>query len=280
MGYCSGSFFSKVLEMDTQIGVILPQDSRKHNGVEDIKEHIIPRAVPKTIIMLHGLGDNYLAWATRTSILRYAEEYDVAVLMPEVARSFYQDMELGRDYFKYITDELPELASRLFHISVEPEDLMIAGLSMGGYGALRCGLTYPERYCGVGVFSSAHDIERLYMKNGFEGTSFAPKELNKDRIAMWGNSEHVPENANIYQLLEHYKKAVKKPKLYVGCGTEDFLYDDYTKLLKTLDEYEISYASTELPGIHEWAVWDRLVQRALDYFVRGTIPEKKLKDFY
>lgn len=280
MGYLSGSFFSKTLEMDTQLGVILPQDSRKHHGYETIKDRIIPSEVPKTIIMLHGLGDNYLAWATRTSILRYAEEYDVAVLMPEVTRSFYQDMKYGRDYFRYITEELPELASSLFHISVEPEDLMIAGLSMGGYGALRCGLTYPERYCGVGVFSSAHDIERLYMRKGFEGTSFAQAEIEKDKVSMWGNEEHIPENSNIYHLLESYEKKQRKPKFYLGCGTEDFLYEDYKDLLKIFDAHKIPYESTEMPGIHEWAVWDRLIQRALDYFVRGTIPEKKLKDFY
>ena len=275
MGFYSGAFFSRTLEMDTQLGVILPQDSRKHHGFEQIKEGVIPRATPKTLILLHGLGDNFLVWESRTSILRYAEEYDVAVLMPEVQRSFYQDMKEGRNYFKYITEELPEYAASVFNISVAPEDLMIAGLSMGGYGALRCGLTYPEKYSGVGVFSSAWNIEKLYLGNGFDNTSFDKSELLKDRTALWGDKPVIPDEASIHYLLDHYDNK-NDLKLYLACGTEDFLFEDHKELLGKLDAKGIPYKNTYLPGIHEWAVWDRVVQEMLDYFIRGNEPAERL----
>lgn len=276
MGYYSGTFYSKILEMDTQLGVILPQDSRKHNGVEPIKEGVVPSAVPKTLILLHGLGDNYLAWAARTSILRYAEEYDVAVLMPEVARSFYQDMKYGRRYFRYITEELTEYASSVFHISVKPEDLMIAGLSMGGYGALRCGLTYPEKYCGVGVFSSAWNIQKLLMDGELGSESFGREEIDRDCMAIWGNREKISPEADILRLMDQAEIPASL-RLYTLCGTEDFLYEDHQELKKALSARRIPFADTELPGCHEWAVWDRGIQLLLDYFIRGRIPAEKLE---
>ena len=275
MGYYSGTFFSRVLEMDTSLGVILPQDSRKHHGFEQLRKGVVPRAVPKTLILLHGLGDNYHVWESRTNILRYAEEYDVAVLMPEVQRSFYQDMAQGRNYFKYITEELPEYAASVFHISVEPEDLMIAGLSMGGYGALRSVLTYPGRYMGAGIFSSGWDIRRLYYGNGLEGASFDKEEIMKDRSAIWG-PDGIPKEAEIAYLVDRYAPG-KAPKLYLACGTEDFLFDDHKRLLGMLDARGIAYKNTLLPGVHEWAVWDRVVQQMLAYFIVGREPSKHLQ---
>lgn len=276
MGYYSGTFYSKALEMDTQLGVILPQDSRKHNGVEPIKEGVTPSPRPKTLILLHGLGDNYLTWLARTSILRYAEEYDVAVLMPEVARSFYQDMKYGRNYFTYITSELPEYASSVFHISTEPRDLMIAGLSMGGYGALKCALTYPEKYAGAGVFSSAWNIQRLLLDGNLGAEAFSKDEIYRDCVAMWGHEEKIPQESDIIQLMEH-AKIPPSFKLYTACGTEDFLYEDHQELKALLKEHNIAFADTELPGCHEWAVWDRVIQQLLDYFIRGNVPAKKLE---
>lgn len=260
--------------MDTQLGVILPQDSRKHNGVEPLKPGVTPSSTPKTLILLHGLGDNYLAWAARTSILRYAEEYDVAVLMPEVARSFYGDMVYGRKYFTYITEELPAYAEQVFRLSVKPEDLMIAGLSMGGYGALKCGLIYPEKYAGVGVFSSAWDVRDLIFNGSLQSDSFSMEEVNKDRMAIWGAAETLPVAADIEYLLSHRNRQAD-PKYYVICGREDFLYSSNQVLRQKLDAAGLSYAYSEMSGAHEWSVWDRGIQKLLDYFICGNVPAEQ-----
>ena len=154
----TGAVFSETLMMDTTLSVILPQDSRWHRGISQVADGVRVREKPRTLILLHGLSDNWVAWPHRSRILCHAELYDVAVLMPEVQRSFYQDMTYGEAYFTYIMEELPALATRMFHLSTEPEDLMICGLSMGGYGALKCGLTHPECYRAVGAFSSLIDF--------------------------------------------------------------------------------------------------------------------------
>jgi S-formylglutathione hydrolase FrmB len=269
MGYYSGTFFSKALEFDTALGVILPQDSRKHNGVEALKEGIIPSEKPKTLILLHGLGDNYLTWFSRTSILRYAEEYDIAVLMPEVTRSFYTNMAYGRNYFEYITEELPEYAAKVFNISTAPEDLMIAGLSMGGFGALKCGLTYPEEYMGVGVFSSAWNIKELILDGKLGTDSFDQDEINKDRIAIFGKELKMPEHEDILKLIEKAQSKKKTPKFFMTIGTDDFLYESNQVLRKAFEKTNLDFSYEEMPGIHEWAVWDKSVQMLLDKFLLG-----------
>lgn len=96
------------------------------------------------LYLLHGLSDNHSCWLRRTAVDRYAEEYGIAVVMPEVQRSFYCDMAHGPAYFTYIADELPQICQRLFRLSDKREDTFIAGNSMGGYGALKAALSRPE----------------------------------------------------------------------------------------------------------------------------------------
>ena len=82
----------------------------------------------------------------------------MAVIMPEVQRSFYCDMTNGPRYFTYIVDELPALCQRLFRVSARREDNFVAGLSMGGYGAMKAALSRPERYAAAASFSGAVDV--------------------------------------------------------------------------------------------------------------------------
>ena len=219
MAYFSGNIFSESLNMDTGVGVILPHDSRQHRGIAPLMDGRAPRQSPRTLILLHGLTDNHAAWAMRSRILSYAEDYDVAVLMPEVQRSFYQDMKNGEAYFTYVSEELPALAAELFGVSTAPEDLLVAGLSMGGYGALRCGLNAPERFRAVGAFSSAVDIESLTVN------MTARKETRRfeDVVrGIFGEQLVVPEAAKLPALAERARGA--KLPIRMTCGTEDELY--------------------------------------------------------
>jgi len=266
MGYFIGTVFSKSLNMDTCVGVILPQDSRKHRGIDELHEGIKACKTPKTLILLHGLSDNYSVWLNRTSILRYAEDFDIAVLMPEVQRSFYQNMKNGPAYFSYITEELPQLAEDMFNISVVPEDCIIAGLSMGGYGALYAGLTYPQRFYGIGCFSSAFDL-----KDFVEDDTFASrKELqgwNKDRWGIFGETPVCPKQSDLFVIAEKTAQAPQKPRIYMTCGTEDFLYMSNTAMRDLLfaKSYDLKYE--EWPGIHEWGFWDVSIQKMLKHFL-------------
>jgi putative tributyrin esterase len=108
---------------------------------------VIPQEVetPPVLYLLHGLTDDHTGWTRNTSIERYADEAGLAVVMPSVFHSFYSDEVHGHAYWTYVSQELPALVHRLFRVSDRPEDTFAAGLSMGGYGAVKLALSHPER---------------------------------------------------------------------------------------------------------------------------------------
>ena len=108
----------QTLGMDTGLTVVLPFDRAA-----------VPETECPAIYLLHGHGENADVWTRMTSAERYANAYGVALVMPEVQRSFYTDMAMGLSYFTYVTEELPAACQRLFHISSRRENRFVAGLS-------------------------------------------------------------------------------------------------------------------------------------------------------
>ena len=260
MSIFSGTVFSESLHMGTSIGVILPQDV-KSRRVFDESDGARRAGKPRTLILLHGLSDNWAAWPYRSRILSYAENHGVAVIMPEVQRSFYQDMVFGENYFQYISEELPRLAAELFNLSIAPDDLMVAGLSMGGYGALRVGLSHPDRYRAIGAFSSACWIESLlpHIEDDHPHWDYTPMVHG-----MFGDPVVVPENARIEMLAA--KAAGSGLPIMMTCGTEDGLYPGNVSMFETLKRNRMNVTFDAWSGIHEWGFWDKSVAMFLDRF--------------
>ncbi len=146
MAFFNGYIRSHTLGMDTGLTVVLPFDRAA-----------VPEAECPAIYLLHGHGENADVWTRMTSAERYANAYGVALVMPEVQRSFYTDMAMGLSYFTYVTEELPAACQRLFHQQPQ-ENRFVAGLSMGGYGALKLGLRRPDLFAGCAGFSGCLDI--------------------------------------------------------------------------------------------------------------------------
>ena len=135
------NFYSRTLERETQMDVILPEAAKKLIGMEGVATRQC-----KTLYLLHGMSDDQTIWQRRTSIERYAAAYGLAVVMPTTDLGWYTDMYRGDKYFAFITCELPAVCRDLFPMmSPRREDTYVAGLSMGGYGALKCALTYQVR---------------------------------------------------------------------------------------------------------------------------------------
>lgn len=280
MAYFSGTIYSSVLNLDTALHVILPTDSRPHlQGGVSLKNGITPRERPRTLILLHGYSDCASTWVRRTSIERYAEQYDIAVVMPEVYKSAYADMKYGDNYFTYIVDELPQLCEKLFNVSTAPEDLYIAGLSMGGFGTLKAVLTHPERFAAGGAFSPGVDF--------FGGHPFLPieemtpemraiatqttggKDMNVILKAAYGDPMERLDSDDLWYLSDHLGERAKNVTLYHCCGRQDFLYPGNLDLKKQLEHAGLgSYTYEEWDGIHEWGFWDLAVQKFLALYVK------------
>lgn len=251
MAVFRGDIRSSVLAMDTGLQVILPYD-------RPAEQQQIPC---KTLYLLHGLGDNCAAWCRYTAIERYARDHGVAVVMPEAQRSFYTDMCYGLPYFTYVACELPELCAAMFHISRDPRDTYVAGLSMGGYGALKCAFTYPDRYAGCASFSGVVDIVQSMEAHG--------QKLTQEFSAVLGPELQIEDNSNLFSLARQLTLMPmdQRPALFLTCGQQDFLYEDNLRFKQCLESLSLDFTFREWPGEHSWDFWDCSVQQMLELFL-------------
>lgn len=247
MALLNCQFSSACLKMATSAVVILPED-RELTRV-------------KTLYLLHGLTDNCTGWTRYTSLERYARERGIAVVMPEVQRSWYCDMRYGVDYFQYVAQELPQIVHRLFHLSLDREQSYIAGLSMGGFGALKVALTYPERYAGVGSFSGALDPAALLRHND----NILP---DREIVGILGMDGQVGPENDLFALAANAKPL---PEIYLSCGEQDALYELSNRFDARLTELGIPHRYDHRPGDHTWSFWDQSIQDCLAYLKLGKL---------
>lgn len=256
MAIFRGTIRSKSLMMDTMVNVIVPYEHF----------YIAPKAPQnKTVILLHGLKQNADAWNRMSRIEQFAHMTGFNVVIPEVQRSFYTDMPYGLKYFEYVAEEIPEMIRSVFNIPVDGENLYVAGLSMGGFGAMKCALTYPDRFAGAMSYSGALRC--------LEDVAKYPEIFPADefRAILGMDLKCQPEN-DLMQLAEKTANAPRRPKLYIACGTEDFLIAQNQEMYEHVKNlgYDVTYE--EWPGIHDWLFWDRACGRSLA-MMAGLKPE-------
>jgi S-formylglutathione hydrolase FrmB len=253
-------FFSQVLGLSTSMCVILPQVENSLVQQVVARIGIAPRAGWRrhpTLWLLHGLSDDHTIWQRRTSIERYVAPLDLAVVMPAVGRSFYTDMARGLRYWTFISEELPALARSLFPLSDARRHNFVAGLSMGGYGALKLALRCPRNFAAAASLSGALDMASHANAEG---------EWRAELENVFGDLGTVAGSDN--DLFHLARKVARsrgpKPALYQWCGTEDFLYQDNLRFRNHARRLGLPLTYEEGPGTHEWAWWDRMIQRVLE----------------
>jgi putative tributyrin esterase len=241
------------IRMVTSVCAILPQDFCQTD-----------RPV-KTLYLLHGRSHNYSVWTRYTSLEQYAEDYNTAIIMPEVNRSFYSNMKYGLDYQTYISEELPDLFESMFHISTNSKDRYIAGMSMGGYGALKTALLHPDRYAGCGAISAVTDI----LKHVSETPENHPKKQEFQGI--FGEHCDLAPEDDIFFLASRDADAPSRPDIFIACGKEDHLYLESVRLHQHLQSLPYKVTFEGWSGVHDWKLWDEAVKRMLEHFFAGSV---------
>jgi S-formylglutathione hydrolase FrmB len=253
MAFLTADLFSESLEVGTSINVILPQATRAQIGVAAVSA---PDAGWPVLYLLHGLSDDHSAWVRYTSIERYATSAGLAVVMPAAGRSYYTDEAHGHRYWTWISEELPERVGEMFRLSRRREDTYVAGLSMGGYGALKLGLTHPERYAAVASLSGAVDVRAV----------MARPEWSEIRKRVFDDS--VGADADLHELLAR-ADARTIPPLYLGCGTEEeLLLGTLTPLVDAARAAGVEVTTDFRPGVHEWGLWDAMIRDVIAWLPR------------
>ncbi len=251
-------FNSEVLTLRCTMNVILPQRSLAEATSREKPKY-------RTLYLLHGHSDDHTAWQRWTSIERYVEGLNLAVVMPAVDRSFYTDMAYGGEYGQFISEEVPAVVHDLFPLSSEREDTFIAGLSMGGYGAFKLALTYPERYAAAASLSGALDISKVVQGHDDPEDEAWLRQMRN----VFGDLSRVPGSQHdLFALAEKVARGPVKPRLYQCCGTEDFLYADNLRFRDAVRKLPLDLTYEESPGEHLWAYWDKMIQNVLRWMFR------------
>ena len=251
-------FSSAALGMCVQMDVILPQ---KPTGLIGINPKETSGKYP-TLYLLHGMSDDHTIWQRRTSIERYADEKGIAVVMPSTHLAWYTDMYRGLKYWTYISKELPAICRQFFpNMSDRREDTWAAGLSMGGYGALKLGLLASETFSKIAAFSGGLDIDAIVNRGNLADPLFWEN--------IFGPADQVKGSENdLFAAAERLKASGKPmPDIYMWCGTEDFLYDQNVAMRDHLNALGYNLTYTEGPGDHRWKYWDENIAKALDWMV-------------
>jgi S-formylglutathione hydrolase FrmB len=266
MALAEVSFFSQVLGLSVQANVILPQKSQGIGQAGAEREGDAP-----VLWLLHGASDDHTIWLRRTSIERYAAPLGLAVVMPAANLSFYTNMASGPRYFDYIAYELPEIMGEFFHFSPRREDNFIAGLSMGGYGALKLALSLPEQYAAAASLSGALDISMMAQAAVAEMEDGEDSKWGQLFDAIFDDPRQVAGGPHdlLHLLYEARQAGVDLPRLFVSCGKEDPLHAASVKFRVFAQSLGVPVTYHEEHGEHEWGYWDRNIQRVLEWLPLG-----------
>ena len=253
MALISCDFFSDVLQVGTSMTVVLPQVTESQIGVEAAAR----RTDFPVLYLLHGLSDDHTAWLRYTSIERYAAAAGLAVVMPAVHRSFYADEARGHPYWTFVSEELPRIVAEFFRVSSEPRDTFVAGLSMGGYGALKHVLSHPERYAAAASLSGVVDIRAL------------SGPLQRTELVERVFAGQIGEGDDLFALLAAAPPG-SIPPLYLGCGTEeDLLLPGVERFAEAARARGVDVTTDFQPGVHEWGLWDRQIAAVIEWLMRA-----------
>lgn len=236
MAWLNINFSSKTLNMPVEMEVICPQKK-----VEDCK----------VVFLLHGAIGDRASWLLRSQIEYFASQRNLCVVMPSGKNYFYINTENGYNYMDFICSELPSYIKNMFYVSKNPKDWMIAGCSMGGYGALRCGIEAKDVFGYIGAFSAAVDMVGLYGEPSF--VDFANTFGTKEKLAA--------SNNNLFNIMNE----AKDTPILMTIGKQDELYESNVRFYKEFkDKANISFY--EKDGGHDWDLWNDSIKLALKWF--------------
>ncbi|RJQ40665.1 MAG: esterase family protein [Anaerolineaceae bacterium] len=235
-------------KVNLPLNMIVPDPGRMND---------IPVRQRKVLYLLHGLSDDASAWQRYTAIETLANDYGLVVVMPSVGRSFYIDQPNGQNYFSYLMEELPQYLSDVFDLAPRREDTFIAGVSMGGYGAIKAALLYPQRFFVAASFSGFLSLKFL--------EAYPDDPRQKEFTYLLGDLSKL--SGSDHDPAVWLKKAASNPsalpRLYIACGRQDDLYPLNRMFQAECLNLGINLDYHEEDARHEWLFWDAQIRKFL-----------------
>ena len=252
--------FSQALMRTVPVTAIIPVDNVRYEG-----DPVRPADLPyKTLYLLNGIYGNNMDWVCASNVMMWAQERSLAVIMPAGENHFYVDCAAtGEGYGRFIGEELVEQTRRLFHLSRKREDTYIAGLSMGGYGALRNGLKYADTFGYVAGLSSGLIFDKMKKADNSSGDYTQRRSYYE---AIFGDLAALEGSDKDYRALYlKAKEAGNAPRLYLACGTEDFLIEQNRSYRDFLQTQGADLTYEEGPGQHDFTFWNEYLGHVMEW---------------
>ena len=235
------SFQSKLLAKEIPYYAVLPD-----RYYESAAEFSI-------VYLLHGLFGRFDNWITNTDLLKYAAEFPFIIICAEGENSWYSDSSAIKNHFfeSYLTDELIPSVEKRFNVRAEKKSRMIAGLSMGGYGAFKLACRRPDLFCCAASTSGAFHAAGIFRDDIWV-------ELHDSIYAVFTNDAVIRTKNDLFQIIEKFpaEQFDELPFFYFDCGAEDsFLPINFT-LAKAFERRRIIHEFKVYPGGHDWKYWN------------------------
>ena len=260
MAIFQAEYYSYATKTHRSFTAVIPLEPENGNKTEDYNRGPFP-----TVYLLHGYTGSRTDYLTQSGIAQWAQRHRCAVFMPDGGNFFYLDCEaMGEDYGRLIGEELVEATRGMFNLSCRREDTVIAGLSMGGFGAIINGLRYPEVFGSVIAMSSALIVEDI-ISGRIEKEHLPSVPLSYYRT-VFGPADQVANSVKDPVFLA--KKDLEKgcfPRLFLSCGTEDFLWRNNLSFHEELEKMGYPHTFWTAPGVHNFDFWNQALPAGLDW---------------
>ena len=253
MAYFRIEYYSQALRRSTSFDMIIPNDPR-----EDAPE---PKMPMRTLFLLHGYTGKAGNWVPE----ELTQQYHFAIVMPTAENSFYLDgLCTGHAFQTMVGIELVDYVRRTFHLAKSAEDTAIAGLSMGGFGAIHTGLAYPDRFGKIGALSSALIVHGIAGMKPGGGNKVANYEYYHECFGDLDTVEKRDSNPEVQiRTLKAEKKTI--PQMYICCGTEDFLLEPNREFHRFLTGEQIPHEYHESKGQHDMVFWQEYIVKIVKW---------------
>ena len=253
-------FYSQMLSGQTDFYAVIPND------VPPMMTEQNPyyQRPAKVVVLLHGFTGNGADWVTGTRIREYSQQYNLAILTPNGRNSFYLDREpTGEKYASYVGKELLAYAAQAFGLDIRPENCIIGGFSMGGFGAIHTGLMFDSYTKVIGLSNAliVKGIDRI-MDNPMANLAYY-RDIFGD-LSKAEQSDHNPE----VLLKKRLENGDPLPGFFLACGSEDFLFDANNDFDRFLTENGVAHEYHVTPGEHNWTFWNSQLEAALAWAAR------------
>jgi putative tributyrin esterase len=250
----NGTFHSASLGHDMRYLIYLPQNYAPSE-----------RRFP-VLYLLHGIYGKFTDWDTQSHLRHYAQNLDLIIVMPDAGDSWYVNSASApqnrfEDYI--VKDVIQEVDGNYRTLAVR-ESRAIAGVSMGGYGALNLALKHPELFAFAGSLSGALNAP----------TDLGPRQpdFQANLLLVFGLAGSATRAENdIFVLLKHADVS-RLAYIYLVCGRSDPFFPLNQQFAAQLLEQHAHYEFHQAPGAHEWKFWDRAAKNLLPAVMQKLKP--------